>query len=288
MNQEKEYILDTVCMRKPLNDILNRYYDKKKALISFNIQNIDQLFYLNQTANEIRLPVLAQFSAKYIPYFDKVIGLSALVQFYKSDYLYFHLDHCLDRGVVKRCVNAGFDSVMFDGSSFPLNENIKLTNEIYAYSKKNNCLLEAELGAISGVEDGHGVEKGDLFSFEELERFHKNTDYDLLALAIGNAHGVYETTEGIRVDLLAKARDIIGNARFVLHGGTGMEEELIKESIDYGVVKINISTALKIISCDIVRENVNTSNGFYDHIKLHESFHKLKDFYKTNIVKFSL
>ncbi len=274
-------------MRKNLQEVTDLFYRQKRAIISFNIQSIDQLFYLHMVGNELRCPVMAQFSAKYIPYFDRISGLSSMVAFYRSDYLYFHLDHCTDQDIIKLCIDAGFDSVMFDGSGLPLQENIRLSNEVYQWAK-NKALLEVELGSITGVEDGHGTDEGDLFSFTELERFHKEVNYDLLALAIGNAHGVYENTSGIQVDLLSQARDLIGNVKFVLHGGTGMEDDLIKRAIGFGVVKMNISTGLKIETFDIVNDYICTGSRFYDHLKLHTSLARVKSYFGHYIKKFTI
>lgn len=271
-----------------LIDRFRKQYSSQKATIAFNVQNIYQLRALYIVANTEKVPVIAQFSAKFIHYFEEVIGFTTLVNKYQNEYVTFHLDHCLDKSIIKFCIDKGFASVMFDGSSLPIAENIKQTNEIYDYANDKGCLLEAELGAISGVEDGFGEEHGFYFDPNELESFGRDAKFDLLALAIGNAHGVYQSTEDIKPKMLLDAKNAIGEQLFVLHGGTGMPQSMVKEAISYGVVKINVSTALKLETLSIYQEFTQQNNSF-DELKFWKLFNeRISSFYLDFISNYTI
>ncbi|GAB3911456.1 class II fructose-bisphosphate aldolase [Mucilaginibacter boryungensis] len=268
--------------------VVNDFLEKKKALIAFNVQNIYQLNALYFAAKKNDTPVIAQFSAKYIPYFHESFDLFRLIQKYQCDFCYFHLDHCLNPKLIEQCIDAGFASVMFDGSSLPLHENINITNKMYQYAAKHNSMLEAELGAITGIEDGVGIETGNYYSIQELDTFSKSAQFDLLALGIGNAHGVYSSTEGIKIEKLLEAQKVLGLTPLVLHGGTGMPDEMVRQAIEYGVVKINVSTALKIEYNKLLSEYSNKSKT-YDEFKFSQFItERLVPFYETYILKFSI
>lgn len=267
---------------------ITQFLATKKALIAFNIQNIYQLNALHAVSQNKQVPVIAQFSSKYIPYFDETFGLKRLVEKYQNDLFFFHLDHCLDEKLIRFCVTAGFASVMYDGSSLPVEQNIINTNAIYEFASKNGSLLEAELGSISGVEDGFGSDMGDYYSITELDKFNAGANFDMLALAIGNAHGIYSSTEEIKVKKLLEARELIGQKLFVLHGGTGMPDEMINEAISYGVIKINVSTALKYEYMKIVNSYC-AENKSYDELKFNQYITvKLAPFYESYLLKFSI
>ena len=263
------------------------YKESKKALMAFNIQNVTHLKILADVASSDKVAVMAQVSQRYIEYLDELVGLQQLVQKYQNEYLTFHLDHCMDMDLIKHCIDSGFASVMYDGSSLPLNENIENTNSIYRFASQRNCLLEAELGPIGGVEDGVGTEVGDFYSPDELVVFAKEAQFDMLALAIGNAHGHYASTQDIKIDLLKQATEATCQHLYVLHGGTDMPDEMIRQAIEYGVVKINVSTALK-------TETINTMKEFcLQHDEFNESDFfslmnsSLSKFYRSYTAKFS-
>jgi fructose/tagatose bisphosphate aldolase len=155
---------------------------RTKAMMAFNIQNVYHLRAVSEIAQTKRVPIIAQVSAKYIPFFEDIYGLARLVKKFQSEYLFFHLDHCMDETVIHQCIDAGFAGVMFDGSSLPITENICRTNDVYRYASERGALVEAELGAIQGVEDGFGVEDERVYSKEELKLFVKEASFDLLAM----------------------------------------------------------------------------------------------------------
>lgn len=270
----------------PLVDVLKEMRNNKRSLISFNLQNIQHINILSELASTHNLPVIAQFSSKYIPYFERTIGLKSLVEKYRSENLFFHLDHCIDIETIKYCIDSGFNSVMYDGSSLPIQANINNTNDVFQLARKNDCLVEAELGAIGGVEDGFGTEEVAYYSEAELKLFSKEANFDLLALAIGNAHGVYNSIEHIKVELLEKADMLLPGSYFVLHGGTGMPDNMVERCINSGVVKINISTALKNETNRLYKEFMEKNNTF-DELKLFGIMKQLEVFFLEYINKFT-
>ena len=271
-----------------LKQIFEDKYKEGRALVAFNIQSIYQLKALADAAASVNEFAIAQFSAKLIPLIHEVFGFPALVQKYQGKHIFFHLDHCGNQSLIKQCIDFGFASVMFDGSALPLQENIGITNSIYDYASAKGCLVEAELGAIGGVEDGQGTEEGGYFSMDELAEFARDASFDLLALAIGNAHGFYHTTEGIKPELLLKAKEIAGPCRFVLHGGSGMPEELVMGALQAGVVKINISTDLK-RTTQLVLQKYASQHKLYDESELYSAiYHALLPLFTTYLQKYTV
>jgi ketose-bisphosphate aldolase len=241
----------------------------KKSTLAFNLQNFYQLESCVQAANKLELPVIIQFSERYLRFLDEKYSIEYIVEKYKTPYTYFHLDHCIDLNFIKFCIDSAFDSVMYDGSAFPIQENIKNTLIIKNYAEKSGCLVEGELGKVSGVEDGFGEEGSSYAEIREIIQYVKETKIDLMALGIGNAHGFYENLDGIDLSILKEASENLSSEQFyVLHGGTGLPEEVIKEAISLGVVKINISTQLKKETMDILK-NFAEQNTLYNEIVYH-------------------
>ena len=262
--------------------------EKRKAIVAFNIQTLTQLQALTEASKIYSAPVIIQFSEKYALYFDKLLGLEFLVNKFRKEGIYFHLDHSQNIDIIHHCADVGFDSVMFDGSEMPVGRNSAASNQIYDYVSKKKCLLEVELGIVGGVEDDKGSEKRKYVDLKELQFFHAQTKYDLLALGIGNAHGVYDTLDSININLFDDAKTAIGGERmFVLHGGTGMPESMIRSAVHKGVVKINISTALKIKTLNIAREYI-TQIKIFDEMKFQEKmFSDLIVFFSTYIASYT-
>ncbi|MEO9476964.1 MAG: class II fructose-bisphosphate aldolase [Cyclobacteriaceae bacterium] len=273
-----------------MNELSERFKilrESGRALIAFNVQNVNQLKILSIVSTTMGSPVMAQISKKYVDFLDGQIGLKNIVQKYQNDMVTFHLDHCMDLSIIKRCLEAGFKSVMYDGSSLSLEDNIKYTNIAYKMAREYGALLEAELGTIQGVEDGVGSEEGLYYSKKELQRFADEAKFDLLALAIGNAHGEYSSFENINMDLLSDAEKLIGQQLFVLHGGTGMTDEMIKKAISFGVVKLNVSTALKLATYESMKDYLDT-NTMYNEDNFFLGLKKnLSSLYSQYIKKFT-
>jgi ketose-bisphosphate aldolase len=271
-----------------LKQIVNEYYVKRRALFAFNIQNVQQLRCLKYTLAETGLPGIAQISSKYIPYFEEVVGLSQMIDKFQNNGLFFHLDHCLDLDLIEHCVRSGFASVMYDGSSLPIAQNIAAINYLRQRIRYTDFMLEVELGSIKGVEDGFGDQGGTYYSIDELRQLLDFATFDWLALAIGNAHGTYTSLGEVKVEKLEEARSICSDIPFVLHGGTGLPDDMILKAIAAGVVKINVSTALKIKQFEISQKFFQ-ENSVYDELRFFEfMLHRMNPFFRSYLDKFTL
>lgn len=257
-------------MKNKLEVALDDLKRRGKSTFAFNLQNFYQLEACVKSANKLCVPVIIQFSERFLRFLDEKYSVNYIISKYKTQYTYFHLDHCIDLEFIKFCIDHGFDSVMFDGSAMPIEENIRNTNIIVEYAKKKGCLVEGELGKVSGVEDGFGKEGSSYAELHEIIRYVEETKIDLMALGIGNAHGFYEDLEGLNISIMRDAREKLPSDQFfVLHGGTGLPEEILQEAISLGVVKINISTQLKKCTMDLLKEYAG-ENKLYNEISYHQ------------------
>lgn len=241
-------------MKKTLKEVLLNFRKGGRSIMAFNVQNFYQLEAVNNASKKVQLPIIIQFSERHLRFLDEKYSIEYIINQFSNEYTYFHLDHCINLDFIKYCVDSGFDSVMYDGSAFDIGTNIENSKIIVNYASKTNCLVEGELGKVSGVEDGFGDEGSSYAEISEIERYVKETKIDLMALGIGNAHGFYDNLEGLKTDILKEASFRLDkNQLFVLHGGTGLPDEIVKEAISYGVVKINISTQIKKRTMDILQ-----------------------------------
>ena len=215
------------------------------AVGQFNINNLEWTKAILQTAQELNSPVIlgvSEGAAKYMCGYKTIVGMvNGMMEELKITVpVALHLDHgsydaCL------ACVEAGFSSIMFDGSHYPIEENVAKTKELVEIVKKNNMSLEAEVGSIGGEEDGV-VGKGECADPAEC-KLVADLGIDFLAAGIGNIHGKYpENWEGLSFDTLDAIQQQTGDMPLVLHGGTGIPEDQIKKAIDLGVAKINVNT----------------------------------------------
>lgn len=215
------------------------------AVGHFNINNLEWTKSILLVAEEMKSPVIlgvSEGAAKYMCGFKVVADMvKAMVEALKITVpVALHLDHGSYEGA-KAALNAGFSSVMFDGSHYPIEENIAKTKEIIELANSMGCSVEAEVGAIGGEEDGV-VGSGEVADPKECALI-ASLGVDMLAAGIGNIHGKYPANwKGLDFDTLAKIKAEVGNMPLVLHGGTGIPEEMIKKAISLGVCKINVNT----------------------------------------------
>lgn len=269
-------------MNSGLRNILLNYNIQKNAMAAFNIQNVYQYQALSLVCESLKLPVIAQFSKSYIDYFDNLFDFRKVIE-NSSELMFFHLDHCDDLNLIDKCIGLGFDSVMYDGSHLDLESNINNSNVAYNLANKAGVVLEVEIGSIGGVEDGIGNDNNIFFNINDFLIFNENCKYDLIALAIGNAHGIYNIKPNINLNLLRNAHEANPDMLHVLHGGTGLDFEIIKSAISYGTVKVNYSTELKIETQKILNNFVE-SNNIYDEKLLNRYYvDGLSPFFTTKI-----
>lgn len=231
----------------------------KYAVGHFNINNLEWTKAILLTAQELNSPVIlgvSEGAGKYMCGFKTVTAMvDAMVdELGITVPVALHLDHGSYEGALK-CIEAGFSSVMFDGSHYGIEENIEKTKEIIALAHSKGISVEAEVGAIGGEEDGV-IGGGEVADPEECKMI-ADLGVDMLAAGIGNIHGKYPANwKGLRFDVLAKIQELTGEMPLVLHGGTGIPADMIKEAISLGVSKINVNTECQLAFADATRKYI--------------------------------
>ncbi len=215
------------------------------AVGQFNINNLEWTKAVLLTAKELKSPVIlgvSEGAGKYMGGYKTVVGMvNGMLEELAIDVpVALHLDHGSYDGCYK-CLEAGFSSIMFDGSHFPIDENVAKTTEIVAAAHKLGVSVEAEVGSIGGEEDGV-VGAGEIADPNECKKI-ADLGIDFLAAGIGNIHGKYpDNWKGLDFNALAAIQALTGEMPLVLHGGTGIPVEMIQKAISLGVAKINVNT----------------------------------------------
>jgi len=227
-------------------EMLEKARQGKYAVGQFNINNLEWTKAILLTAQELNSPVIlgvSEGAGKYMCGYNTIVGMvNGMIETLGITVpVALHLDHGSYEGALK-CIEAGFSSVMFDGSHYAIEENIAKTTELVAIANAKGLSLEAEVGAIGGEEDGV-VGGGEVADPDECKMI-ADLGVTMLAAGIGNIHGKYpENWAGLNFDVLAKISEKVGeNMPLVLHGGTGIPEDMIKKAISLGVSKINVNT----------------------------------------------
>ena len=229
------------------------------AVGAFNINNLEWTKAILQTAQELNSPVMLGVSEganKYMCGYEVVADMvKAMIKSLNITVpVALHLDHGTYEGA-KKALKAGYSSVMFDGSHYPLEENLEKTREIVTIAHFLGATVEAEVGTIGGEEDGV-VGMGEVADPEECALL-KSTGIDMLAAGIGNIHGKYPANwKGLQFDALANIKAKVGDFPLVLHGGTGIPEDQIKKAISLGVTKINVNTECQLYFQEATRKYI--------------------------------
>ncbi len=237
--------------------------DKAKAghyaVGQFNINNLEWTKSILLTAQECKSPVIlgvSEGAGKYMTGYKTVAAMvKAMIEELNITVpVALHLDHGSYEGCLK-CVEAGFSSIMFDGSHYDIDENVAKTTELAELAHKNDMSIEAEVGSIGGEEDGV-IGKGECADPQECKRI-ADLGVDMLAAGIGNIHGKYpENWEGLSFETLDGIQKLTGDMPLVLHGGTGIPEEMIKKAISLGVAKINVNTECQLSFAEATRKYI--------------------------------
>ena len=226
-------------------EMLTKAKAGKYAVGQFNINNLEWTKAILLTAQELSSPVIlgvSEGAGKYMCGYKTVVGMvnGMLEELGITVPVALHLDHGSYEGA-KACIEAGFSSIMFDGSHYPIEENVEKTKELVAICKEKGMSIEAEVGSIGGEEDGV-VDAGECADPEECKMV-ADLGVTMLAAGIGNIHGKYpDNWAGLSFETLAAVQEKTGTMPLVLHGGTGIPEDMIKKAISLGVSKINVNT----------------------------------------------
>ena len=229
----------------PAKELLQKAEREKYAVGAFNLNNLEWTEYILRACEDKKAPAIVEVSEAQIEY---MCGFATVVNMVKNvaDHIgvsvpiALHLDHGSSEGA-KKAINAGFSSVMFDGSKLSFEDNMEKTRELVRLCKEKGVSIEAEVGSIGGEEDGV-IAAGECADPKECKRI-ADLGIDFLAAGIGNIHGVYpENWKGLRFDVLESIKAQTKELPLVLHGGSGIPDDQIKEAIRHGICKINVNT----------------------------------------------
>lgn len=240
-----------------IKPLLEKAKKGKYAVGHFNILNLEWAKTILLTAKETHTPVILGVSEAPVPYMGGFIAIRYMVEGLIKSLdidvpVALHLDHGSFDGALK-AIDAGFTSVMFDGSKLSLDDNIKKTSELVNLAHGKGISVEAEVGAVGGEEDGV-IGNGELADPNECKRF-VDTGIDALAAGIGNIHGKYPANwKGLSFETLNAIKEKVGDTPLVLHGGSGIPKDMIRKAIELGVCKVNVNTELHIAFCDATRK----------------------------------
>lgn len=240
-------------------EMLNKARDGKYAVGQFNINNLEWTKAILLTAQELKSPVIlgvSEGAGKYMCGYTTVVGMvkGMINELGITVPVALHLDHGTFEGA-KACINAGFSSIMFDGSHYPIEENIAKTTALVNTCDVLGISLEAEVGSIGGEEDGV-VGMGECADPNECKAI-ADLGVTMLAAGIGNIHGKYpENWPGLSFETLAAVKEAVGDMPLVLHGGTGIPADMIKKAISLGVAKINVNTECQLAFQEATRKYI--------------------------------
>lgn len=299
-------------MLTPSYPLLKKARAGKYAVPAFNVNNLEVLKAVIDAATELKSPIIIQTSEGAIEYagMEYLVAMARVAAKAKIPVV-LHLDHGKDLKTIKKAIESGYTSVMYDGSSLSYAKNVKNTKQVVAWAKKHRVSVEAELGVLAGIEDFVSVELRDaaLTDPKQALQFIKDTGCDSLAIAIGTAHGAYKFKGKTHLDIdrLKTIAALVKNP-LVLHGASGVLEDVkamaehygaklgeargvmdqdIKQAIKHGIAKINIDTDLRLAFTAGIREAVNELPKVIDPRKLLEpSYQLMKEVAKRKMIIF--
>ena len=250
-----------------MNEFLPKAKAGKFAVGQFNMNNLEFAQAITEAAMEEKSPFIFGVSEGALKYMgiEYTVAIAEAAAKQSGLPIALHLDHGSTFEVAMKCIRAGFSSVMFDGSHYSFEENIRLTKEVVKAAHAMGVSVEGELGTIGGVEDDISVDEADasLAKPEEAIRFYEETGVDCVAIAVGTAHGMYKGEVKIRYDIIEEVSKAIP-VPIVLHGGSGVPDEAIRLSIAAGVGKINVNTENQVACTEAIREVLGKDSKVYD------------------------
>lgn len=260
---------------------------KKYAIPHFNINNLEWTKFILEECNNLNTPVILGVSEGAIKHMGGYNVVNFLIRSLLIDLnidipVCLHLDHGSSFESCKKAIDAGFTSVMIDASKYELEKNIEITKKVVEYAHKKDVTVEAEIGLIGGVEDGLNKEIA-FATVDECKKIVECTNIDFLAPALGSVHGLYKGEPNLNFERMREISDAI-KLPLVLHGGTGLASEDLKNAIEAGTCKININTELQIAWSRDVRKYLEENKEVYDPRKIINSGEKaIKDSIKNII-----
>ncbi|WP_341513445.1 class II fructose-bisphosphate aldolase [Mesomycoplasma ovipneumoniae] len=244
---------------------------ENKAIFAFNVLNLETLLAVIKAGEISQKPLIIQLSQGAIKY-SRIEILAPMIlsaiQNSSGEFI-FHLDHCGDLNLFEKYLEFGFNSAMFDGSIFPINENIEKSLKAKSIADKKNVFLELEIGQIGGKEIGHQENTEQIFEIDSVKKFYQKTEPDLLAIAFGTAHGIYKKKANLDWDLVKNFKKDY-KIPLVMHGTSGLSLEEIKKAINFGINKINVGTDLLVSYSNEVEKYFQENPKSYDIRKINQ------------------
>ncbi|MDA8228307.1 MAG: class II fructose-bisphosphate aldolase [Desulfitobacterium hafniense] len=235
-------------MKKHIREVMIDSRTRRYGLAAFSVHNAEMIDSVLSVSKKLSVPVLLQLGQKALQHLDMAVQVSICREFEKlySIPVYLHLDHSRNLEQIRRAIEIGFDSVMYDGSALPWEQNVENTKQVVAMAKPYNTVVEAEIGKIAGVEDDISVRESDAYltSPEEAKDFVDATGVDWLAVSIGTAHGWYKDTPQLDYPRIEAIRSAVSTP-LVMHGGSGLSDQAFSDAIKAGISKINVDTELR-------------------------------------------
>ncbi|MFG6339328.1 MAG: class II fructose-bisphosphate aldolase [Lachnospiraceae bacterium] len=273
------YLIKSVLLGKENYVKMRRYiYLNSPQYFAFNVWSIESAKAVIDGASALKRDVILQTSMKAYELLDKE-EFRVFVNSYaakRNIHAYLHLDHCKRLGFIQEAIGCGWDSIMIDASDQSLEENIRLTNMVCKMAGEENVLVEAEVGQIAGQEDDISVTEAGIAKIEDVKQFLQRTNVDMLAVAVGTAHGLYKGIPRLRYDLIDQVVGLT-DIPFVIHGGTGLSEETFLQLLSYKKIKkINISTDVKLAYRQGMQESIQSGymeEGHFDPLKVNQKIH---------------
>jgi fructose-1,6-bisphosphate aldolase class II len=258
-------------MLENLNEMLAKAKQEKYAVPHLNINNLEWTKYILEECQELNIPVIlgvSEGAAKYMGGFHAVAGMvkGLMKDLNITIPVCLHVDHGQSFETCQKAIDAGFTSVMIDASKLPLEENIKVTKEVVEYAHERGVSVEAEVGHIGGTEDNITSSETNA-TLEECKAIYENTGIDALAPALGSVHGFYKGEPNLNFERMKEINEALP-IPLVLHGGSGIPDEMIQKAIACGTSKINVNTELQASWSKAVRDFLNENKEAYDPRKV--------------------
>lgn len=256
------------------------------AIPAFNIDNLESALAVSQVMKETGLPVIVQTIPKTLNY-GGISTYPAMMRALTEDCddveYAMHLDHGSSAELAAKCIDAGFSSVMYDGSALSFDENVKNTSEVTAFALKKGVSVEGELGTIGGKEEGDTELEANYTKVSEAVEFVEKTNVSTLAIGVGTAHGVYKGIPKINIKRIEEIKAAV-SAPLVLHGASGLDDEVLEKCIAAGITKINFATELRqAYTAGIKQGFKNNPDAFDPKIYMPEAIEAIKNVIRSKM-----
>ena len=273
-----------------MKEMLKTAKENGYAVGQFNLNTLLWARPVLEAAEELKAPVIVASSERLVDYLGGFRIIASTVKMFIEELgitvpVALHLDHGIEVERCKAAIDAGYSSVMIDGSHYSIEENIRMTKEVVEYAQPHGVSVEAEVGTVGGTEDGltGGIQYADP---EYCERIVEETGIDALAAALGSVHGPYQGEPKLGFAEMKEISELI-DIPLVLHGGTGIPREQIRKAIHYGHAKINVNTEAAQAWTQTVREIVTADQDIYEVRKILDPAHEaIKQTVKSKIKEF--